>query len=457
MKRLNPSAVAGAYLALCVLLGGSSIDHAGNLVLQLLAIAILFWALAARRTIEIPSAGRELLALVLLLLLLLAIQIVPLPPSLWSQLPGREQVAEAYSLLQQRQPWLPISLAPFQTVVSSIWLLPPLAILISFLRLGVYPSKWIAWVLVGVSTASVLLGTAQIIGGSAWYPYEITNDGAMTGFFANSNHFATLLLVTTPFVAALYAKARGRGAGRQNQAGAAIMFAASALFILVGIVVTNSLAGLALMVPVAAASLMMIRFKRRQVPGWCWLLLAAAGTASAATVLAAPFGNDLMQAKADAQPITRSAAWPRTLQAAADFAPMGSGIGTFVAVYPRYEDPGMVDQTYMNHAHNDYLELALETGLPGLALLGAFLWWWGRRAFALWTSSGDGDLYARAASIASAAILIHSSVDYPVRMTAISVLLALCCGMMSVAAPERAKTARKERRPPQGLVHLGAD
>ena len=32
-----------------------------------------------------------------------------------------------------------------------------------------------------------------------------------------------------------------------------------------------------------------------------------------------------------------------------------------------------MDATYVNHAHNDSLELALETGLPGILLLIAFL------------------------------------------------------------------------------------
>jgi O-antigen ligase len=456
MTRVIKLAVISGYLALCVLLGGSSVAYGGNLLLQLLGIAMLFWALAAGKPAEITPAGRELVALLLLLLLIIAIQLIPLPPGIWTQLPGRQEAAEAYDLVGQPQPWLPISLAPYQTVSSSIWLLPPIAILISFLRLSAYPGSWTAWLLIGLTIIGVLLGTLQVAGGSDWYLHEITNEGAMTGFFANSNHMATLLLVTTPFAAALFAPDKREGRTDRIRAGVLIATGLAAIFILIGLAINNSLAGLALIVPVAAASLLMIRFDRRRVPGWCWLLVAAAGAASTAMVLAAPLGNDLLQARPADQPITRYGAWPRTLQAAVELAPLGSGIGTFVNVYPRYEDPALVDGTYMNHAHNDYLELALETGAPGLALLGAFLLWWSRRTIAVWRNPQHADVFARAATIASAAILIHSIVDYPLRMTAISVLLALCCGIMSVAAPMRSSVAANRRARRTGL-HLVAD
>jgi len=454
MKRLISPTVTTGYLALCVLLGGSSVAYGGNLLLQLLGIAMLFWALAADKPAEITPAGRELVALILLLLLVIAIQLIPLPPELWTKLPGREDAAEAYRLVGQPQPWLPISLAPYQTVSSSIWLLPPIAIVISYLRLGAYRRAWTAWLLIGVTIAAVLLGTLQIVGGPDWQLHQITNDGTMTGFFANSNHMATLLLVTMPFAAALFARAKREN--RKNRAGVLIATGLAATFVLMGLAILNSLAGLALMVPVVAASLLMIRFDRRRVPGWCWGLVAAAGAASAASALAAPMGHDLLQAKPLTEPITRYGAWPTTSRAAADFAPLGSGIGTFVNVYPRYENPALVDGTYMNHAHNDYLELALETGAPGLALLGAFMLWWSRRALAVWRSAQHADGFARAATIASAAILIHSSVDYPLRMTAISALLALCCGLMSVAAPMRSRVVRN-RRASQNVLHLAAD
>ncbi|EIJ41417.1 lipid A core-O-antigen ligase-like enyme [Beggiatoa alba B18LD] len=50
-----------------------------------------------------------------------------------------------------------------------------------------------------------------------------------------------------------------------------------------------------------------------------------------------------------------------------DFFWMGSGLGSFYAVFPSYWQSGLGG--YYDHAHNDYLEFATETGLIGLSIL----------------------------------------------------------------------------------------
>jgi O-antigen ligase len=81
------------------------------------------------------------------------------------------------------------------------------------------------------------------------------------------------------------------------------------------------------------------------------------------------------------------------------------------------------------HAHNDYAEVALELGVPGILLMLVFLGWWAAAARAAWRSGG-GSPYARAASIASAAILVHSLVDFPLRTAGIGATFAMCLALM---------------------------
>ena len=127
---------------------------------------------------------------------------------------------------------------------------------------------------------------------------------------------------------------------------------------------------------------------------------------------------------------TRDVMLRTTARAIADFMPLGSGLGSFPKVYDLYEDPRQVTDTYVVHAHNDYAELALETGIPGILLLLAFLAWWAGQAWQVWRSAESAP-FARAASIATAAILAHSLVDFPLRTAAIASVFAACLALLA--------------------------
>ena len=59
--------------------------------------------------------------------------------------------------------------------------------------------------------------------------------------------------------------------------------------------------------------------------------------------------------------------WGQTLGIVADFPVFGSGLGTFVLLYPVMEADGEIIKT--SHAHNDYLEYLSELGITGVILL----------------------------------------------------------------------------------------
>ena len=100
--------------------------------------------------------------------------------------------------------------------------------------------------------------------------------------------------------------------------------------------------------------------------------------------------------------------------------------------------PTQVTTEYVVHAHNDYAELALELGFAGVVLMLLFLAWWGAAVWRAWRTAEAGP-FARAAAIASAAVLVHSLVDFPLRTAAISA----CFGDVPRAA----------RRQPSGAAH----
>lgn len=428
------------FLMLCVFLGGSSRGIWVNMILQLLAIAILAWAAMTRQPMQSPKAGTMLVWLIGSTLALIAIQLVPLPPAIWAALPGRDFVAKGYALLGQPLPWLPMSLAPYQTIASALWLLPPLAIIAGMLRLGAFRTSWLAGALAIATFAAVLVGALQVTSGdpvsSPWYFYKVTNFGSATGFFANSNHMATLLVVTIPFLVALFG-ARWAKKSAQASASKTAILAGGLLVVLLGLGLNGSLAGWGLGIPVVAASALLRVPMKRNWARWSVAGIALLGVAGVALIFSSPTQRSVPATGAGVSLESRATIFKTSLTAASDFAPLGSGVGTFADIYPRYEDPASVWPTYVNHVHSDFIEILLETGVAGLILLGLFLVWWIARLGAIWRSP-NVDQFARAATIASAAILAHSLVDYPLRTSAISAIFAMCLALM--VQPRRGTT-----------------
>jgi O-antigen ligase len=134
----------------------------------------------------------------------------------------------------------------------------------------------------------------------------------------------------------------------------------------------------------------------------------------------------------------KDARWPVariTSQAAIANLPFGSGFGTFVPVYDEFAPRTLLEETYVNHAHNDWLELWLNGGAPAIILVLGFLAWFGVATSGLWSRVQPEtpvlDLaLAQAASIVIVLILLHSVVDYPLRTPTISVLFALACAFL---------------------------
>jgi O-antigen ligase len=427
--------VAPVYLLLCLLLGGSVQGIWSNAFLQLTGIAILAWAAASWSEPPV-RALRQLLWIARVGLAIGAIQLLPLPASLWTRLGGRSAVAEGFAVLGLPIPAMPISVAPYSSVETLLTLIPPFAMFVAVACLRAYRASWLALALLAGTFTGILLGALQVVGGSeTWYPYRQSSFGFATGFFANANHMATLLVISLAFLAALLASARGGTVQRYSAAVALV--GGAALVVLVGLVLNGSLAGYGLVLPVIAASLLLViptakATRRRLALGAAGLLVAAA-----AAMTFSPAGDRDLGATTSVT--SRAEILGTTAKAIGDFLPLGSGLGTFRPVYQFYEDPDTITNTRVPHAHNDYAELALELGIPGIVLVLVFLLWWGAAAARAWRVA-DATPFARAASIASAAILAHSLVDYPLRTAAIAACFAMCLALL----PDRKAQKRDE-------------
>lgn len=445
MTRIVRLSIVPLYLGLCLVLGGSVRGIWANAVLQILALPIIVMALSTRSETATPRPVRQLFAICAAATGLALVQLVPLPPTIWMLLPGRGDVVQGFRMLGQPLPWLPISLSPHATLSAILWLLPAFAVLLAVTRFQSVRASWLAAVVAAATVAGIGVGALQTTSGnprmSPWYFYEITNFGSATGFFANVNHMASLLLVCMPFVAALLVSTRTRYKSGRRASGLTVLFGGAGVLVVVGVAMNGSLAGLGLAVPVLAASALVgFQLKPRL---WHVGVLGALTVAGATLVFSSSFDNNLIGIEAQRTPDSRYGSFKTGLAAASEHLPLGSGIGSFVELYRTYEDPGQVTQTYMNHVHSDYIELALEAGIPGIVMIVIFLAWWIVRVVSIWRPA-EPMPFARAATIASGAILAHSLVDYPLRTTAIAVVFAMCLGLMATGDALR-KSSRVAR------------
>ena len=449
MPSLVKSSVAPAYLLACLILGGSAQGIWQNTLLQLAGLGIIAWA-AATGDEPLPKSAQALMLILIAAFVVVVLQLIPLPTSLWAH--GlRMRIAEGYSLLGRPVPSLPLSLTPYASLSTLLAIIPPLAVFCAILRLGAFRASWLAAALLAGAVAGITLGALQVVApgaASPWYLYHETNRGVAVGFFANANHMADLLVCGLPFIAALAAGGRSRNI--QRYSALLIILAGAALLLVVGIALNGSLAGYTLAVPAIAASILIVAPAQRSVRVPVAIIAGLALVAAVAAMASTSIGSSRIGQEASGSVESRQEILKTTGRAIRDTMPFGSGLGSFVKVYPLYESADHVTPEYVVHAHNDYAELALELGLAGVLLIGVFLAWWTAAARAGWRTGGGGP-YARAASIASAVILVHSVVDFPLRTAAISATFAMCLALLINRRPVQRQDPA-DLRPARHLV-----
>ncbi|KFN45088.1 O-antigen ligase family protein [Arenimonas oryziterrae] len=415
--------LTAVLLCAAIVLGGSTRGVLADSLVQVLAlllVAMLLWPDPRR----LVPAGTAWLPLLVLLIPLLAC--LPMPGGLWSTLGARAPLAGELASVQVR-PDAHVGLIAY-AAERALWsLLPAAALYLSVLRLSLARQKQLLALLFAFALIGVILGFAQLADGpdSALRLHRPTNTVSAVGFFANRNHFASFLGMVLPLVLAAAAWYAGeRAAGKRINPLVIVGLIGLAVVLILGVALTGSRAGLGLgMLSLLLAIPLIFSLRHRRGSKRVLAIIATVGIAL--TVQFALFG--IMQ-KLSVDPLTDSR-WTMNqlaLPAAQDQGALGAGPGTFRQIYQPYEARARPNPLIVAHAHNDYLEVWLESGWPGLAaiaLMLAYVAWFG---IAVWRQDdGPGRLTARACTIALLLVLVHSALDYPLRTTSNQVVFAL--------------------------------
>jgi O-antigen ligase len=147
--------------------------------------------------------------------------------------------------------------------------------------------------------------------------------------------------------------------------------------------------------------------------------------------------------------------WRSTLEMAADYPLLGSGLGTFSVAFPLYQQGA---NKFYRYAHNEWLQIFAEGGLLAgliviLAAVGGLRWAMGARVL-----PPMAQLWRRGIGASVAAVALFSFVDFPLRIPAVGLLFSILLGVASshimTSAPANNKmtvfdpTRRKAGRTP---------
>ncbi len=440
--------ILSALLVLAFLTGGSFRANAPFLfLLRPFAILALAYGLAALprsrwRALRVP------LAMAGLVTGLTAIHLIPLPPMLWQVLPGHEPVRALDALVGAGPVWRPLSLVPSTTLNALFALSVPLASLVLAAGLDRHDHVRLFRLLLALAAISAMVGLLQATGlrFNLYVPTGGDRGIEATGLFANKNHQAVLLAAMLPMLAIFARIARDARPARKI---IDIMTAGAALVVVILLIVTGSRAGLVLggvsLLVTLFYGLARIDYLARIDPRRAFALklvigLAAAAVAAVATTLTSRGLAFTRMANATAD--LRPRLWESILPIVPQYMPWGSGIGSYVDVYRAHEPVALLRDTYSNHAHNEYLEVALTAGIPGILLIvvaGVLF------ARAAWKNRHGTDIPALLARLGTTILLLlaaASVTDYPLRTPLMGAVFAIAVVWCAYIVPQYSEAER---------------
>ncbi|MFM5949903.1 MAG: O-antigen ligase family protein [Novosphingobium sp.] len=421
-------------MALSVLLGGGgSPEPLLELALQLVLAALFGWWLL-RDHEGLARVPRLVWWIGGLIAGLHLAQLVPLPPALWHAMPGRDGQIAALELVGADADWRTLTLSPARTLASLLAALSALGCLTITASL---PDRS-RWVLLAVTAAAgaatLLVGAAQLSGGSgSWLRFFDTESPWLNGFQANHNSTADLILIAMLAMAALGRRALDRGLARPSLVQAALTLSAVDAVMVLGLFLTGSRAGIGLL-PVMLIFQYLILLPDTRIR-WARLLGSLGGVLAfgglAFVLLRENRAVQQVLQRFSLEGEFRPELWRDSLYALGQYWPAGSGQGTFTPVLIAVERLEVVDPTLPNRAHNDFLELAIGAGLPGvlvLAAVAAILL--AATVRKLREPGGEARAQAMFAIGTLTIAALHSLVDYPMRSMALAGLVAMAAGLL---------------------------
>jgi O-antigen ligase len=384
------------------------------------------------------------------------LQLCPLPSGLVHRLTGRENSI----------PWanLHLSIEPFSTRTHVLILLTCFVAFYFAQIVSKDRDRTMRLIvsLVALGTFEAFYGLIQYLGGWQkifFYTKKFDLEEA-TGTYINRNHYAGFLEMILPFSLALLFFEYGKLRRTRSLPGANIkqlmtrqtvqrivLCLSTAVVLFAALLFSRSRMGI-----VAASASLLVIFALAGVPrfhGKMGTLLSTVFVALSICLAIWIGPGPIVGRFADVQQEfgtgdqSRLSIWQDARTLVRQDPVFGTGLGTFPVAYTAVQTafPG----EFVNHAHNDYLELAIDLGLPAALILFASIFFiLARTVHTFFLAQG---LFERSVAVGCAgsivAILLHSLTDFNLYIPANAVLFSTILGL-AVAVQRERSTARGE-------------
>lgn len=437
------------FLAALWLAGGASRgDVMGKVIVQGVTWAILIAAIVFVRW----TSFRDLRIVTILLAAAVALpllQLIPLPPSLWQTLPGREPFAQGLLQTLGALPWGQVSLSPGNTINAASSLIVAVTALLLLSSIENRERAWLISAFIVLATGSMSIALAQFSLGRFSQPL-INYTGDISGTFANRNHFALFMAlgcVTIP----LWALRRSH---RRSQWRLPVAAGLYLLFILTAMA-SGSRAGLIVTVLALPIGVLIVRedakSRLRGQPHWIAAALLVGGVSLIALVIGLSITLDRAVSvdrlfTANIEKDMRVQGSGTILSMMFQYFPIGTGLGSFDPLFRIHEPFALLKQTYFNRAHDDFIEITLDSGVAGLLLLASALAWWMWASWRTWFGGNSSDiLLGRLGSAIIFLVLLASIVDYPARTPLLMAIVTSAAAMLAWGAAATRKPGDTSR------------
>lgn len=306
--------------------------------------------------------------------------------------------------------------------------------------------RWVLGALVFSGALQALYGSLMTLSGVEYgfFAKKLYYLGFSTGTFVNRNHLAGYLEITAAagvgLILADLERRRETTSWRQRFSGLITLLFSNKLrvrialtIMAIGIVLSRSRMGnTAFFISLCVCGLGYILLRERQLAIKAALLFLSLLLIDL-LIVNHWFGLSKVVERIEKTEIStesRARLYDELPPVAAAYAKTGSGLGTFAQAYAPFRSTAM--REYMDHAHNDYLEFIIETGVPGFVILLIFVG--GHAIHALHVILRRRSRLPAAvcfsALMALAAYAIHATADFnlqiPANAASLVILLALC-------------------------------